>query len=97
MDIDAGRPGRAPRAPGRSGPQRATVIARWEADRGLLRVENKGTVFSVTVPEELRTSFDVGIVVWIVCDFAGRLIRWFVDDVDTQPGPVAAAGAVSTS
>jgi hypothetical protein len=72
-------------AAGRSAPERATVIARWSSDRGLLQTD-RGTVFSVTVPESTREAFDVGVAAWIVFDVLGRMTRWFIDD--GCPAPV---------
>ena len=78
--------GRFGRAPDLAPPVRATVIARWEADRGLLRTD-VGTVFSVTVPETMRRAFDVGVEAWIVLDVVGRLNRWFLDDGGPDASP----------
>jgi hypothetical protein len=68
----------------RSAPERATVIARWSSDRGLLQTD-RGAVFSVTVPESTRDAFDVGVAAWIVYDVLGRMTRWFIDDGRATP------------
>ena len=69
---------------GREAPERATVIARWSSDRGLLQTDC-GTVFSVTVPEATRDVFDVGVAAWIFYDVLGRMTRWFIDDGSAVP------------
>jgi uncharacterized protein YuzE len=59
---------------------RATVIARWDARRALLRTDAGETV-PVEVAPELQERVDVGESVWVEFDDDGEIAAWSVFDL----------------
>ena len=56
----------------------ATVVARWTADRALLR-SGSGSAVPVDVPPSLQHQVDVGTRAWMVVDALGSLLHWRLD------------------
>jgi hypothetical protein len=54
---------------------RATVIARWDGGRVLLRTPD-GESVTLEVPEERQAEVDVGLDIWIEVDDGGGVGAW---------------------
>jgi hypothetical protein len=59
--------------------EQATVIARWDAHRALLRTA-AGLAFPVQVPPELQDRLDVEAAAWVKLDGADQVVEWGLED-----------------
>jgi hypothetical protein len=64
------------------------VIARWGDSRALLETRS-GTLLSAAIPVELQPRIDVGTLLRVVIDAAGRVSEWELD----EPGDATDAAA----
>jgi hypothetical protein len=63
----------------------ATVVARWQDWRALLRTAS-GETLQVEVAPELQAEVDVGAAAWVERSADGQVLAWALVDGTSAPG-----------